>query len=151
MRYEQFCIAQSLSIPYQQTASFYIGQVQNILMKLIYQFFFGTFFEYQGTQFLDNVICHSYEILKWMLLNRGISIFWQTLLGIQTSLHQMQILFTYLESDKNVTLKWRNCLTLHLMIAFTSHVYLTLDTKQSDQETNLLLILLKGKIHMIMI
>ena len=37
------------------------------------------------------------------------------------------------------------------MIAFTSHVYVTLDTKQSDQQTNLLLILLRGKIHMIMI
>ena len=66
-------------------------------------FFFGTFFEYQGTQFLDNVICHSHEILKWMLLNRGISIFLQTLLGIQTSLHQMQLLLTYLESDTKVT------------------------------------------------
>ena len=37
--------------------------------------------------------------------------------------------------------------------AFTSHVHLTLDTSvsQGDQQTNLLLIILRGKIHMIMI
>ena len=76
----------------------------------------------------------------------------------------MQILLTYLESDKNVTYLskegtyfmfvgnlWIFFLLTVTQTAFTSHVYLTLDTEQSDQQTNLLLILLRGKIHMIMI
>ena len=108
--------------------------------------YFGIFFEYQGTQFLDNVICHSYEIFKWMLF--------LTDPAGDPDQFASNADSSYISGKRqkcDLPLKWRNCLTLHLMIAFTSHVYLALDTKQSDQQTNLLLILLRGKIHMIMI
>ena len=63
-------------------------QVQNILSKSIYQYIFGTFFEYWRKQFLDNTMSSLWNFPS-ECSNRGNSIFWLTLLRIQNRLHQM--------------------------------------------------------------
>lgn len=64
----------------------YIEQVQNILMKSIYQYFFLTFWNIEEHNSWTTER-QSYEIFNLNALIGGIPIFWQTLLRIQTILH----------------------------------------------------------------